>query len=77
MQSNKTETSSSGDYEQFMSELTALLNKYSKENDSDTPNHLLAYYLNNCLTAYNQAVQARERWHGRQVPGGESQLGNS
>ena len=31
---------------QFQKELTALINEYSKENDSDTPDFILARYLN-------------------------------
>lgn len=42
--------------EEFERELAALLNKYSKENESDTPDFILAKFLNNCLVAVN-------RWH--------------
>jgi hypothetical protein len=47
----------------FCHKLTALLNEYSMENGSDTPDYILAQYLVNCLAAYNIAVQARDRWH--------------
>lgn len=52
----------------FLDELTAVINRYSMENGSDTPDFLLAAYLAECLTAYDKAVSAREKWYGRDVP---------
>lgn len=49
----------------FEKELTSLLNRYSKENDSDTPDFILAEYLNDCLDAWNRANQKREGFYGR------------
>jgi len=49
----------------FEKELENLINKYSKENDSDTPDFILARYLNNCLKNFNAVVQERELWYGR------------
>lgn len=49
----------------FEDELVCLLNKYSKENDSNTPDHILATYLIDCLLAWNVGVQAREEWYSR------------
>jgi hypothetical protein len=49
----------------FEKELEQLLNKYSQENGSDTPDFILAKYLNECLTNWNHAVSAREKWYGR------------
>jgi len=49
----------------FLSELEGLINKYSKENDSDTPDFILAKYLENCLNNFSEAVNAREKWYGR------------
>lgn len=54
--------------ESLDAELTALLNRHSAENDSDTPDFLLAEYLMNCLAAFNRAVGAREGWYGRAKP---------
>lgn len=48
---------------QFHRELASLLNKYSKENDSGTPDFILAQYLNNCLDTFNRAISAREEWY--------------
>lgn len=52
----------------FANELRALLNKYSKENGSNTPDHILADYLLQCLNALDTAVQLREKWYGRDEP---------
>lgn len=49
----------------FRDELAALLNKYSLENGSDTPDFLLASYLEQCLLLFGHAVQSREQWYGR------------
>lgn len=44
-------------------ELTSLLNSYSAENDANTPDYILAVYLLNCLDAFNNAVQSRDKWY--------------
>lgn len=54
--------SSDGNFER---ELTSLLNRFCKENDSNTPDFILAEYIQHCLGAYNRAVTAREKWYGR------------
>jgi len=51
---------------QFQKDLTALINEYSKENDSDTPDFILARYLNAVLDNFNAAVMDREQWYGRE-----------
>lgn len=40
-------------------DLAALLNSYSAENGSNTPDAVLADYLLSCLEAFNTAVRAR------------------
>jgi len=50
---------------QFQKELAKLINEYSKENDSDTPDFILARYLNAVLDNFNAAVMDREQWYGR------------
>lgn len=50
----------------FESELTELLNRHSRENDSNTPDFILAQYLVACLAALNTGIQQRETWHGPQ-----------
>lgn len=49
----------------FSDELNDLINRYSKENLSNTPDFILAKYLEGCLTAFETAVIERERWYGR------------
>lgn len=45
-------------------ELTDLLNKHSKENESNTPDFILAKYLIGCLMAFNAAMIDRDSWYG-------------
>ena len=49
----------------FEEELRELINKHSKENDSNTPDYILAMFMDGCLKTFNQAVQQRETWYGR------------
>ena len=46
-------------------ELGSLLNRFSVENKSNTPDFILAQYLMGCLQIFATAVQQRETWHGR------------
>jgi len=46
----------------FLEELTSLINKHSKESESDTPDFLLAQYIEDCLAAYAKVVRARDVW---------------
>lgn len=55
----------------FRSELIALLNKFSKENGSDTPDYILADYLISCLDNFNISVNARRNWYGQAIPPNE------
>lgn len=50
---------------EFEKRLAVLINEYSKENDSDTPDFILARYLNEVLKNFNAAVMDREQWYGR------------
>lgn len=49
----------------FRKEIEETINKHSLENGSDTPDFILANYLAECLTAFDRAVLAREKWYGR------------
>lgn len=51
--------------ELFEKELRTLINLHSKEEDSGTPDFILAGYLNSCLVAYNVAVTRRDFNEGR------------
>jgi hypothetical protein len=49
----------------FLEGLECLINQYSQENASNTPDFILAQYLEACLQAFNTATQQRETWYGR------------
>ena len=46
----------------FRKELEYLINCHSKENESNTPDFILAEYLDDCLAAYDKAVNSRDEW---------------
>ncbi len=50
---------------EFHKELAHLINKYSIENASNTPDWILAQYMDACLLAFDTAIQQRENWYGR------------
>ena len=47
----------------FESELIELINRYSIENESDTPDFILANYILDCLNAFKIAVHGRDAWY--------------
>lgn len=49
----------------FRAELEALINKYSMENNSNTPDFILADYMVNCLDAYEIAARRRTDWYNK------------
>jgi len=49
----------------FLRELTELINKYSKENDSNTPDYILAEYMINALNAFNIAKNTIDERNAR------------
>ena len=53
----------------FEKELEALINRYSEENTSDTPDYILAHYILKALEAFNSTVNLREQWYGREKIG--------
>lgn len=44
----------------FKRELAFVLNKYSRENLSNTPDYILAEYLNDCLNTFDKIIQLRK-----------------
>ncbi len=54
----------------FDDELVCLLNKYSKENGSNTPDFILAEYLIRCLESSDMLIRGREEWYGRTFSAG-------
>lgn len=53
--------------EDFTRELSALLNKYSAETPSGTPDFILAAFMRNLLREFNEAVSARAEWRGETI----------
>ena len=47
----------------FRKELQELLNKYSMETKSNTPDFILAEFLIGCLLSFEQAVNSRQAWY--------------
>ncbi len=45
-------------------ELRGLLNSFSMENGSNTPDFILAQYLLSCLDSWNAATKNRDKWFG-------------
>lgn len=48
---------------EFERELEGLINKYSSQSESDSPDFMLAEYLINCLNNFNLITRKRERWY--------------
>lgn len=47
----------------FKEELTNLINTHSKENDSNTPDFILAEYIEGCLKVFSKTTKQRELWY--------------
>jgi len=47
----------------FKKDLTEVINKHSKENESDTPDFILAEYLLDCLRLFNSTFNTRKKWY--------------
>ena len=56
----------------FVEELRDLINRHSRENGSNTPDYILAKYLNACLIAFNEATTIRDKWYGVHLCPGDS-----
>lgn len=56
----------------FREELESLINIHSKENASNTPDFILADYLQVCLNAFDMAVNARDAWYSVRLEPGRS-----
>lgn len=57
--------------EEFKKELTSLINKFSLENHSNTPDFLLAGYLFDCLILFGVMSKAREKWYAVSLEPGD------
>ena len=49
----------------FKSELTGLINKYSIDNKTNTPDFILAKYVQCCIDAYEIAVKEASEHKGK------------
>jgi len=47
----------------FKDELTTLINKYSMENGSDTPDYMLADYMMMSLMNFHYVTKRRTNWY--------------
>lgn len=47
-------------------EIMSVLNRHCAENESNTPDHILAEYLMGCLQVWNAASTKRDRWWGHE-----------
>ena len=56
----------------FQKELQDLINRYSLETGSNTPDFILAAYMGACLAAFNAATADRDRWYGVELRPGMS-----
>jgi hypothetical protein len=45
----------------FEHDIKAIINMYSEENESNTPDYVLAQFLLGCLESFNRAVNEREK----------------
>ncbi|MFA5750487.1 MAG: hypothetical protein WC895_04705, partial [Candidatus Shapirobacteria bacterium] len=52
-------------------ELTELINRYSLDGGSDTPDSILAEYLVSCIEQFTDVIQARKRWLSGMLGGDE------
>lgn len=58
-------------------DIECLINKYSREEDSNTPDFILAAYLIACLEAFEVASNRRQVWYGVDLAPGEMVTGQS
>ena len=53
----------------FKEGLQNLINTHNRENESDTPDYILADFLGVCLNGFDEAVRRRRAWYGADQPG--------
>lgn len=52
---------------EFRTELSSLINRHSKENESDTPDFILAQFLCGALANFDATVRRRDEWYGHKT----------
>mgnify|MGYP001613225485 CR=1 FL=1 len=60
------------DHTMLENEIGEALNRACAENDSNTPDFILAQFLMGCLGAWTAALQRRSAWYGRTDTPGSS-----
>lgn len=58
-------TPRAADHGDLRRDLAEVVNRYSRENGSNTPDFILAQYLANCLDAFDNAIWNRAMWYGK------------
>lgn len=60
----------------IVKDIATIINQHSRENASNTPDFILAEYLERCLITFEMASNAREKWYGKKlsIGGTDSQL---
>lgn len=53
----------------LLEQVSFVINRFSVENGSDTPDFILADFMLDCLAALNKAVRRRSEWYGRACNG--------
>lgn len=53
--------------ESFLNEITYVINKYSEDNKSNTPDFILAQYMKDCLDVLNKTIRTRDAWHKKEL----------
>jgi hypothetical protein len=48
---------------EFRQKLQVLINQHSMENGSNTPDFILAEYLDDCLQVFDKAMFRRAKWY--------------
>ena len=51
----------------FLCELEELINRHSSENGSNTPDFILARFMQDCLESFNRASNDRENWYKKRL----------
>ena len=51
---------------EFRKELETLINCHSKENGSNTPDWILAGYLERCLENFDETIELRNNWYRKE-----------
>ncbi len=49
--------------DKFRKDIEQVINKHSIENNSNTPDFILAKYLIDCLQTFDEATTRREEWY--------------